>query len=87
MTQTSTKVRNLSQIHLLDVNILPGTGMPFVWLSDGTFNPFGTFKFTGTLRPVYPLSPKREVPPHIPRPDYAEDGTMNRVLSAIQRTM
>jgi methionyl aminopeptidase len=26
------------------------------------------------LRPVYPLSPKREVPPHIPRPDYSEDG-------------
>ncbi|EJF65777.1 methionine aminopeptidase [Dichomitus squalens LYAD-421 SS1] len=41
---------------------------------DGTFNPFGTFKFTGPLRPVYPLSPKREVPAHIPRPDYAEDG-------------
>ncbi|KAH9934781.1 methionine aminopeptidase [Fomitopsis serialis] len=29
---------------------------------DGTFNPFGNFKFTGPLRPVYPL------------PDYAEDG-------------
>jgi len=42
---------------------------------DGTFNPFGAFKFTGSLRPVYPLSPKREVPAHIPRPDYAEDGT------------
>ncbi len=23
---------------------------------------------------MYPLSPKRTVPPHIPRPDYAEDG-------------
>ena len=23
---------------------------------------------------LYPLSPKREVPPSIPRPDYAEDG-------------
>ncbi|KAH9951332.1 methionine aminopeptidase [Amylocystis lapponica] len=41
---------------------------------DGTYNPFGNFKFTGTLRPVYPLSPKREVPAHITRPDYAEDG-------------
>ncbi|KAI0637058.1 methionine aminopeptidase [Trametes polyzona] len=40
----------------------------------GTFNPFGTFKFTGSLRPVYPLSPRRVVPDHIPRPDYAEDG-------------
>ena len=81
-------MRNLFQIPILDVNILPGAGnLVFGWFSDGTFNPFGTFKFTGTLRPVYPLSPKREVPAHIPRPDYAEDGTMKRVLSAIQRTM
>lgn len=41
---------------------------------NGTFNPFGGFNFTGTLRPAYPLSPKRHVPEHIPRPDYAEDG-------------
>jgi len=41
---------------------------------DGTFNPFGSFSFTGTLRPRYPLSPTREVPAHIKRPDYAEDG-------------
>ncbi|EJD05903.1 methionine aminopeptidase [Fomitiporia mediterranea MF3/22] len=37
-------------------------------------NPFGNFNFTGTLRPVYPLSPTRTVPDHIPRPDYADDG-------------
>ncbi|KAI0093632.1 methionine aminopeptidase [Irpex rosettiformis] len=41
---------------------------------DGTFNPFGSFKFTGDLRPKYPLSPMRPVPAHIKRPDYAEDG-------------
>ncbi|TCD69726.1 Methionine aminopeptidase 1 [Steccherinum ochraceum] len=41
---------------------------------DGTYNPFGTFRYTGDLRPRYPLSSKREVPPHIKRPDYAEDG-------------
>ncbi|GJE95107.1 methionine aminopeptidase [Phanerochaete sordida] len=41
---------------------------------DGTFNPFGTFKFTGSVKPKYPLSPKREVPAHIQRPDYADDG-------------
>ena len=29
----------------------------------------------GTVRPVYPLSPKRAVPDHISRPDYADDGT------------
>ncbi|KAJ8594327.1 methionine aminopeptidase [Rhizopogon salebrosus TDB-379] len=40
---------------------------------DGTYNPFVNYNYTGTLRPVYPLSPKREVPAHIPRPDYALD--------------
>ncbi|KAI6039045.1 methionine aminopeptidase [Pisolithus marmoratus] len=44
--------------------------------NDGTYNPFPSYPFSGTLRPVYPLSPKREVPAHIPRPDYAlrDDG-------------
>ncbi|CAA7271726.1 unnamed protein product [Cyclocybe aegerita] len=41
---------------------------------DGTYNPFADYAFTGTVRPVYPLSPTRKVPDHIPRPDYAEDG-------------
>ncbi|KAG9128276.1 Methionine aminopeptidase 1 [Ceratobasidium sp. 392] len=40
----------------------------------GQFNPFFSYPFTGTLRPVYPLSPRRVVPPEIPRPDYVEDG-------------
>ena len=40
----------------------------------GLFNPFPTFGFTGPLRPVYPLSAKREVPNSIPHPDYANDG-------------
>ncbi|KAF2751726.1 methionine aminopeptidase 1A [Sporormia fimetaria CBS 119925] len=40
----------------------------------GHFNPFPTFPFTGSLRPVYPLSAKREVPSHIKLPDYAKDG-------------
>lgn len=31
------------------------------------------YKFTGPLRPMYPLSAKREVPAHIPRPDYADN--------------
>lgn len=40
----------------------------------GKHNPFPTYPFTGALRPVYPLSPKREVPSSIPHPDYAGDG-------------
>lgn len=38
------------------------------------YNPFPNFDFTGKLRPVYPLTPTRKVPSHIPRPDYAQDG-------------
>ncbi len=41
----------------------------------GTTNPFTSFRFTGSLRPAYPLSPRRRIPDHIPRPDYAEDST------------
>lgn len=42
--------------------------------ANGYYNPFPTFSFTGTLRPVYPLSPRREVPASIQRPDYTNDG-------------
>ncbi|KAL1914529.1 uncharacterized protein VTP21DRAFT_8243 [Calcarisporiella thermophila] len=38
------------------------------------YNPWPSYKFTGSLRPAYPLSPKREVPLTIPRPNYSEDG-------------
>ncbi|EPE04466.1 methionine aminopeptidase 1 [Ophiostoma piceae UAMH 11346] len=38
------------------------------------FNPFPNFNFTGSLRPVYPLSAKRVIPSSIPHPDYAADG-------------
>ncbi|KAJ3031402.1 UNVERIFIED_CONTAM: Methionine aminopeptidase 1 [Siphonaria sp. JEL0065] len=37
-------------------------------------NPFPTHKYPGKLRPVYPLSPKRQVLDHIEKPDYAETG-------------
>jgi len=42
--------------------------------ASGHYNPFPAFPFTGSLRPVYPLSPRRAVPSHIKRPDYSEDG-------------
>lgn len=42
--------------------------------SQNVFNPFPTYNFTGPLRPVYPLSPRRPVPKSIPHPDYAETG-------------
>ncbi|KAH8554298.1 methionine aminopeptidase [Umbelopsis sp. PMI_123] len=46
------------------------------------YDPFPNFKYTGPLRPVYPLSPKRHVPENIRRPDYAKDGTPISELAA-----
>ncbi|KAG6890721.1 hypothetical protein C0995_005094 [Termitomyces sp. Mi166 len=42
--------------------------------TNGTYNPFPNYAFTGSILPVYPLSKTRVVPDHIPRPDYAADG-------------
>ncbi|KAK0516300.1 hypothetical protein JMJ35_000903 [Cladonia borealis] len=42
--------------------------------STALYNPFPTFPFTGSLRPIYPLSPRRPVPDSIPHPNYARDG-------------
>lgn len=33
------------------------------------------YKFTGTMRPVYPLSPRRTIPDHIVKPDWADHRT------------
>ncbi|KAG6832390.1 hypothetical protein H0H92_002658 [Tricholoma furcatifolium] len=41
---------------------------------DGTYNPFPTYSYTGSIRPVYPLSKPRTIPDHIPRPEYALTG-------------
>ncbi|KAG6854304.1 hypothetical protein C0991_008199 [Blastosporella zonata] len=49
---------------------------------DGTYNPFPNYAYTGSIRPVYPLSNTRVVPDHIPRPDYAADG---RPASEVKR--
>lgn len=42
-------------------------------VSNEKHNPWPNFSFTGSLRPVYPLSPKRTVPEKIIKPDYASD--------------
>ncbi|KAJ7155996.1 peptidase M24, structural domain-containing protein [Mycena crocata] len=41
---------------------------------DGTYNPFPSYNYTGSMRPVYPLSSKRKIPDHIQLPDYVTDG-------------
>ncbi|XP_022787784.1 methionine aminopeptidase 1-like [Stylophora pistillata] len=38
-----------------------------------TYNPWPGYRFTGKLKP-WPQSPRREVPDHIQKPDYAENG-------------
>lgn len=40
----------------------------------GLYNPFPTFAFTGSLRPVYPLSERRKIPDSIIKPVWSEDG-------------
>ena len=42
--------------------------------STALYNPFPNFPFTGPLRPIYPLSPRRSIPDHIPLTPYAKDG-------------
>lgn len=46
------------------------------------YNPFPNYAFTGSVRPMYPLSDRRKVPDHIPRPDYAEDALGRSVSEA-----
>ena len=53
-------------------------------MTDGEYNPFSQYDFSGPLRPVYPLSPKREVPAHIPRPEYADDGRIKAFLYTLR---
>ncbi|CDO94051.1 unnamed protein product [Kluyveromyces dobzhanskii CBS 2104] len=42
--------------------------------SADAYDPFSKFKYTGNLRAQYPLSPKREVPDDVVKPDWAENG-------------
>lgn len=39
-----------------------------------SYNPFPEYHYTGGVEPLYPLSPKREVPDDIVKPDYALNG-------------
>jgi methionyl aminopeptidase len=38
------------------------------------YNPFPSYNYTGSLRPVYPLSARKSIPKHIKLPDYAQHG-------------
>ncbi|KAF9349435.1 Methionine aminopeptidase 1, partial [Mortierella sp. AD094] len=41
---------------------------------EGGSDPWPGFRYTGSIRPHYPLSPRRSVPDNIVKPDYAETG-------------
>lgn len=41
---------------------------------DKPFDPFPNFAYSGQLRALYPLLPRRPVPAHVKRPDYADHG-------------
>ena len=58
-----------------------------IYHTDGTFVPFGQFSFTGSVKPLYPLSPRRIIPEHIPRPDYATDGRAMSMLRHMKVTL
>lgn len=55
-------------------NFIPPKAVSHIDPATGNYNPFPNYAFTGPLRPVYPLSPRRTVPDRIPAPDYARDG-------------
>ncbi|KAH8816393.1 peptidase M24, structural domain-containing protein [Xylogone sp. PMI_703] len=65
-------------LHKSQSNILSSLFIPKVVSKPdpdtGLYNPFPTFPFSGPLRPVYPLSERREVPKSIRHPDYWRDG-------------
>ncbi|CAK5270896.1 unnamed protein product, partial [Mycena citricolor] len=50
--------------------------------ADGTYNPFPNFAYTGSMRPAYPLSSKRQIPAHIQLPDYVADGVPRSEIRA-----
>ncbi|KAK7953360.1 methionine aminopeptidase- type I [Apiospora saccharicola] len=45
-----------------------------------TYNPFPDYPYTGSVRPVYPLSPRRPVPKSVKHPDWADTGVSKREI-------
>lgn len=73
LRQAEHKKQHKSQSSILQ-NIFTPKVVSYPDPATGHFNPFPTFPYTGALRPVYPLSPRREVPKSIKLPDYSKDG-------------
>lgn len=71
--QSEHKALHKSQSNLLH-HIIPPKVVSEPDPATGAYNPFPAFHYTGRLRPVYPLSPKRVIPKSIPHPEWSEDG-------------
>ncbi|PMD52421.1 methionine aminopeptidase [Hyaloscypha bicolor E] len=67
------KALHKSQSNFLS-NLFPPNAVSKPDPDTGLYDPFPTFPYTGSLRPVYPLSERREVPKTITHPDYWKDG-------------
>jgi methionyl aminopeptidase len=48
--------------------------------ASGVYDPFPAYPYTGSVRPVYPLSPRRPVPKTIKHPDWAVTGIPKREM-------
>lgn len=49
-------------------------------IAGGFYDPFPAYPYTGSVRPVYPLSPRRPVPKTIKHPDWAKTGIPQREM-------
>ena len=49
-------------------------------IAGGFYDPFPAYPYTGSVRPVYPLSPRRPVPKTIKHPDWAKNGIPQREM-------
>ena len=68
---------NHKSIHKSQSNIIHHIISPKALTTDpatGFYNPFPSFPFSGSLRPVYPLSEHRTLPKSIPHPVWWQDG-------------
>ncbi|KAJ3577832.1 hypothetical protein NPX13_g2733 [Xylaria arbuscula] len=73
-TSNSPEAVHKAQCQGLQHKAIHKTGNKNLEIRSGFYNPFPSYHFTGTVRPVYPLSSKRTVPTSIQHPDWAQTG-------------
>jgi hypothetical protein len=78
--QNTHKAMHKTQNGIIHSSFLSGFVSNKPNIATGFYNPFPTFSYTGAIRPVYPLSPRRPVPKTIKHPDWAKTGIPKREL-------